>query len=40
MRDGKMAISVKANLADPRGVEIAAMCDFDCVWLNIEHISL
>lgn len=38
MRTGKMAVSVKLNLADPRGVEIAAMCGFDCVWLDMEHV--
>jgi len=38
MREGKVAIGVKINLACVRGVEIAAMCDFDCVWLDLEHV--
>ena len=38
MRSGKVAISMKLNLADPRGVELAAMCGFDCVWLDMEHV--
>ena len=38
MRNGEMAISAKMNLTDPRGVEIAAMCDYDCVWLDMEHV--
>lgn len=38
MRDGKVAISIKLNFADPRGVELAAMCGFDCVWLDMEHV--
>ena len=38
MRDGEVAVSVKLNLADPRGVEIAAMCDFDCIWIDMEHV--
>ena len=38
MREGKMAISAKMNLIDPRGVEIAAMCNYDCVWLDMEHV--
>ena len=38
MRNGEMAICAKMNLCDPRGVEIAAMCDYDCVWLDMEHV--
>lgn len=38
MRNGEMAISAKMNLTDPRGVEIAAMCGYDCVWLDMEHV--
>ena len=38
MRDGKVAVCAKLNLADPRGAEIAAMCNFDCIWNKIwEH---
>lgn len=38
MRNGKVATCVKVNLADPRNVEIAAMCGFDCVWTDMEHV--
>ena len=38
MRSGKVATCVKLNLADTRAAEIAAMCGFDCVWLDMEHV--
>lgn len=38
MRNGEVAVSVKLNLADPRGAEIAAMCGFDCIWIDLEHV--
>ena len=38
MRSGKVATCTKLNLADPRGAEIAAMCGFDCVWIDLEHV--
>lgn len=38
MRDGKVATCVKINLSDLRNVEIAAMCGFDCVWVDMEHV--
>ena len=38
LRNGELVISMKSNLADPRVVEIAAMCGFDCIWLGMEHI--
>ena len=38
MRSGDVAISVKLNTADPRVVEIAGLCGFDCVWLDMEHV--
>ncbi len=38
MRAGKVATCVKINLSDLRNVEIAAMCGFDCVWVDMEHI--
>lgn len=38
MRNGKVATSAKLNLADPRAAEIAAMCGFDCIWLDLEHV--
>jgi 4-hydroxy-2-oxoheptanedioate aldolase len=38
MRAGKVATCVKINLADPRNAEIAAMCGFDCIWIDMEHV--
>lgn len=38
MRSGKVATCVKLNLSDPRAAEIAAMCGFDCVWIDLEHV--
>lgn len=38
MRAGKVATCTKLNLADPRAAEIAAMCGFDCIWLDLEHV--
>jgi 4-hydroxy-2-oxoheptanedioate aldolase len=38
MRNGKVATCVKLNLSDPRNAEIAAMCGFDCVWTDMEHV--
>lgn len=38
MRAGKVANCVKLNLTDQRCVELAAMCGFDCVWVDMEHV--
>lgn len=38
MREGMVATCVKINLSDLRDVEIAAMCGFDCVWVDMEHV--
>lgn len=38
MRNGKVATCTKLNLADPRCAEIAAMCGFDCIWIDLEHV--
>ena len=38
LRAGEIVTSIKINLADPRVTEIAAMCGFDCVWLDMEHV--
>lgn len=37
IRNGIPAVSVKLNLRDPRGAEIAARCGFDCIWIDLEH---
>ncbi|MCC7351485.1 MAG: hypothetical protein IT446_13035 [Phycisphaerales bacterium] len=38
IRAGGIASCTKLNLADPRAAEIAAMCGFDCVWTDMEHV--
>jgi len=38
LRAGKLASSVKLNLADPRVAEIAAACGVDCIWIDMEHV--
>ena len=38
MREGKVATSIKLNMADPRVADIAAMCGFDCLWIDMEHV--
>lgn len=38
LREGKVATCVKLNLLDPRVAEIAAMCGFDCIWIDMEHV--
>jgi 4-hydroxy-2-oxoheptanedioate aldolase len=39
MREGKVASCTKLNLADASLAEIAALCGFDCIWLDQEHIA-
>ena len=38
MRNGKVATCTKLNLSDPRAAELAAMCGFDCIWIDLEHV--
>ena len=38
IREGKVAYSLKLNLADARVAEIAAMCGIDCIWVDMEHV--
>ncbi len=40
MRAGEVAFGFKHNLNDPRAVDIAAMCGFDCLWLCMEHTAV
>ena len=39
LRAGQFASCVKINLRDGRSSEVAAMCGFDCVWLDMEHVA-
>ncbi|NLJ41277.1 MAG: aldolase [Clostridiales bacterium] len=38
MRDGYVATCIKLNSSDFRLAELAAMCGFDCVWADLEHV--
>lgn len=40
LRAGKIACCAKINLAEPRVAEMIAMCGFDCVWLDNEHMAM
>ncbi len=37
MRAGKVATCVKLNFESVRNAELAAMCGFDSVWIDMEH---
>lgn len=37
LRAGGVATCIRVNLPEPRVVEIAAMCGFDCIWIDMEH---
>ena len=38
MRAGEIATCIKLNISSTRAVELAAMCGFDCVWVDMEHV--
>lgn len=38
LRNGQIATCIKLNFSDRRVVELAAMCGFDCVWVDMEHV--
>ena len=38
LRAGKVATCMKLNLLDPRIAELAGMCGFDCIWIDMEHV--
>ena len=37
IRSGGVALCAKTNFTDPRAVELICRCNFDCIWLDIEH---
>ena len=39
LRDGGVVSCIKVNTQDPRVVEMAACCGFDCVWTDMEHVG-
>lgn len=38
LRAGQTASCIKLNLADSRVAELAALCGFDCIWTDMEHL--
>ena len=38
IRNGEVAVTAKCNLADMRGIEIAAMSGYDAIWIDMEHV--
>jgi len=38
LRNNEVVTCTKINLSDPRATEIAALCGFDCLWLDMEHV--
>lgn len=38
LRAGEVVSCAKVNASDPKIVEIACLCGFDCIWLDREHI--
>lgn len=39
LRGGETANCLKVNLSDAQGAEIAALCGFDCLWVDREHLA-
>ena len=39
LRAGGTASCFKVNIADAQSTEIAALCGFDCVWADREHLA-
>jgi len=38
LRAGEIVNCIKLNFGDARVAEMAAMCGFDCLWLDMEHV--
>ncbi|MCD6175117.1 MAG: aldolase [Planctomycetes bacterium] len=38
LRQGEVVNCMKINFTDARITELTAMCGFDCVWLDMEHV--
>ena len=39
LRRDELVTSMKINCTDSIPVEIAAMCGYDCIWLDMEHCA-
>jgi 4-hydroxy-2-oxoheptanedioate aldolase len=39
LRSGQTASCLKVNLGDGQTSELAAMCGFDCLWIDREHLA-
>ena len=38
LRANQNVTCMKLNLLDPRVAELAGMCGFDCIWVDMEHV--
>jgi 4-hydroxy-2-oxoheptanedioate aldolase len=38
LQSNNVVICAKINILDPKVIELAAMCGFECVWLDMEHV--
>ena len=38
LRANQNVTCMKLNLLDPRVAELAGMCGFDCIWIDMEHV--
>ena len=39
LRQGKVVLCLKVNLADARVAEIAGIAGYDCIWADMEHVA-
>jgi 4-hydroxy-2-oxoheptanedioate aldolase len=39
LRAGENVSCMKINFSDPKVCEVAALCGFDCIWVDQEHIG-
>ena len=39
LRAGESVSCFKVNIADAQSTEIAALCGFDCIWVDQEHLA-
>ncbi|OGV49651.1 MAG: aldolase [Lentisphaerae bacterium GWF2_52_8] len=38
LRQGKNVCCYKLNFSDARATELVAICGFDCIWIDMEHV--
>ena len=39
LKNDELVLCTKLNITDNIGVEIAAMCGFDCIWIDMEPVA-